>query len=75
MLGVPGMNYSTLLNRSVDFDTYSRIFEPAYPSPLDRQLIQSIVQMLWDRAESNGYAFTSPVFETGGSPLSLHLPW
>ncbi|MBA2626235.1 MAG: hypothetical protein H0U89_11615 [Acidimicrobiia bacterium] len=56
VLGVPGMNYSTLLNRSVDFDTYALIFEPAYPDPLDRQLVLSLVQMLWDRAEANGYA-------------------
>ena len=27
VLGVPGMNYSTLLRRSVDFDTYARQFE------------------------------------------------
>ena len=31
VLGVPGMNYSTLLRRSVDFDTYSLILAPAYP--------------------------------------------
>ena len=36
MLGVPGMNYSTLLPRSIDFDEYEAIFIPAYPSDLDR---------------------------------------
>jgi len=56
VLGVPGMNYSTLLQRSVDFDTYSAILAPAYPSELDRMLDFAIVQMLWDRAEANGYA-------------------
>ena len=56
VLGVPGMNYSTLLQRSVDFDTYKAILGPAYPSELDRMLDFSIVQMLWDRAEANGYA-------------------
>ena len=34
-LGVPAMNYSVLLNRSVDFDLYKTILDPAYPSPLD----------------------------------------
>jgi hypothetical protein len=36
VLGVPGMNYSMLLPRSVDFDTYEAIMTPAYPSDLDR---------------------------------------
>jgi len=63
---VPGMNYSTLLRRSVDFDTYANgDFEgfnvPAglyqsYPDELERPLILSLVQLLWDRGESNGYA-------------------
>jgi hypothetical protein len=55
-LGVPGMNYSTLLQRSTDFDTYALILYRAYPRQIDRQLILSLIQMLWDRAESDGYA-------------------
>ncbi len=55
-LGVPGMNYSVLLNRSVDFDIYSTILDPNYPSELAQPLILSLVQMLWDRSEANGYA-------------------
>ena len=50
------MNYSVLLNRSVDFDTYAVVLDPAYPDELSQQLLLSIVQMLWDRGESNGYA-------------------
>ncbi len=65
VLGVVGMNYSTLLQRSVDFDAQ---FEPgglppyslpvylSYQDDLDRQLMFSIIQMLWDRSENNGYA-------------------
>ena len=56
VLGVPGMNYSTLLQRSIDFDTYKAVLVPAYPDELDRVLSLSIVQMLWDRAEADGYA-------------------
>jgi hypothetical protein len=56
VLGVPGMNYSMLLPRSVDFDIYEAVFEPAYPNPLDRTLLISLVQMLWDRGEGGGYA-------------------
>lgn len=55
VLGVPGMNYSLLLPRSVDFDTYEAIFEPAYPSDLDRLMILAATQMLWDRGEGAGY--------------------
>ncbi len=50
------MNYSVLLNRSIDFDTYKPILDPAYPSPLRQQLVLSMIQMLWDRSEANGYA-------------------
>jgi hypothetical protein len=56
VLGVPGMNYSTLLQRSKDWATYSSILAPAYPDELDRMTWFSIVQMLWDRAEADGYA-------------------
>ncbi|REE96088.1 hypothetical protein [Thermomonospora umbrina] len=56
VLGVPGMNYSTLLNRSVDFDTYSIVMNAAYPDKLDQQLGFALIQMLWDRGEANGYA-------------------
>jgi hypothetical protein len=55
-LGVPAMNYSTLLRRSVDFDTYAQVMYNAYPNELERPLILSLVQMLWDRGEANGYA-------------------
>jgi hypothetical protein len=55
VLGVPGQNYSLLLSRSVDFETYEAIFEPAYPNDLDRVLIIAMTQMLWDRGEAAGY--------------------
>lgn len=56
VLGVPGMNYSLLLSRSVDFDTYLAVLRTAYPDPTDQQIIFGVLQMLWDRAETNGYA-------------------
>jgi hypothetical protein len=55
-LGVPAMGYSTLLSRSIDFATYSAILYPAYPDEISRPLLLSLVQMLWDRSEPNGYA-------------------
>src|SRR5688572_15558238 len=52
VLGVPAMNYSTLLDRSIDFATYEQFFNQAYPSELDRQVIFNLIQMLWDRGEA-----------------------
>ena len=55
VIGVGAMNYSTLLQRSTDWDTYKAIFDPAYPDPTDHVLTIGIIQMLWDRGEANGY--------------------
>jgi hypothetical protein len=56
VLGVPGMNYSTLLQRSSDFPVYQSILNPSYPDELDRIVGYPLLQMLWDRSEANGYA-------------------
>ena len=56
VLGVPAMNYSTLLRRSVDFDQYAVVLYQNYPNELERPLILSLIQNLWDRGEANGYA-------------------
>ena len=55
-LGVPAMGYSTLLTRSIDFKAYSQILYPAYKDELVHPLLLSMIQMLWDRSEPNGYA-------------------
>ncbi|HEX5989460.1 MAG TPA: hypothetical protein VFY75_04515 [Solirubrobacterales bacterium] len=55
-LGVPGMNYSVLLPRSVDFDPFAQVLYPSYPNETARPLILGLIQMLWDRGEPNGYA-------------------
>ncbi len=56
VLGEAGMNYSTLLNRSVDFDLYKLFLDVSYPDPFTQLLSLNLVQMLWDRGETNGYA-------------------
>jgi hypothetical protein len=57
VLGVPGMGYSTLLNRSVDWEgKYAVVYQTAYPDPIDEQLGYALMQMVWDRGESAGYA-------------------
>ena len=123
VLGVPGMNYSTLLRRSVDFDLYAKgelagvvcdelpgppapddagplapVIEPLgpaydafidicrqvptpvglydnYPNQAERPLILSLVQMLWDRGEANGYAHhmtSDPLADTPPHEVLLH---
>lgn len=85
VLGVPGMNYSTLLRRSVDFDTYARgefgtdtpfgLYDN-YPNELERPLIISLIQLLWDRAEANGYAHhmtDDPLPNTPRHQVMLHV--
>jgi hypothetical protein len=76
VLGAPGMNYSTLLQRSVDFDTYAAILDPNYMRALDRQLWLSLIQLLWDRGEANGYAHhitTDPLPNTPRHTVLMHV--
>jgi hypothetical protein len=55
-LGVPAMNYSTLLPRSVDFDLFAQVLYGYYQDETARPLILDLMQMLWDRGEPDGYA-------------------
>jgi hypothetical protein len=75
-LGVPGMNYSLLLNRSVDFDTYAAIIYPNYTRVRDGELWLSQIQLLWDRGEANGYAqhmTTDPLPNTPRHNVLMHV--
>ena len=82
VLGVPGMNYSTLLNRSSDWEgqflpddpanpeipAYGEIMYAFYPDKLEQQLIFDFMQMMWDRAETNGYAHHMTADPLAGTP-------
>lgn len=74
VFGVPGINYSTLLNRSIDFDTYQLLLNPAYPDKVDQAIIFDLMQMLWDRSEGNGYAtyFDEPLRGSDDKLALLH---
>jgi hypothetical protein len=56
VLNVPAMNYSVLLPRSVDYDPFAGLLNVSYPDELAHPLLLSLIQMLWDRGEPNGYA-------------------
>ena len=56
-LGVAGMTYSMLLDRSVDFLGYLGLaYAPNYQTSIDRSVGLALIQQLWDRAEPGGYA-------------------
>jgi hypothetical protein len=55
VLGVGASNYSILLQRSIDFIPFQFILNGFYGDQLDRALLYPLLQMVWDRAEPNGY--------------------
>jgi hypothetical protein len=60
VLNVAGMNYSTLLRRSSDSGQYLETpgfgLYTNYQKQIERPLILSLMQLMWDRGEANGYA-------------------
>lgn len=48
---VGGMNYPTLIGRSVDFEEYEIIYKTWYPERVDREIMMSIMMSMWDFAE------------------------
>jgi hypothetical protein len=58
VIDVTGINYSTLLNRSVDWEgaAVGNLYYGFYRDPVERQLGFALMQMLWDRGEGSGYA-------------------
>jgi hypothetical protein len=86
-LGVTGMNYSTLLNRSSDWEgplfdaadpgipAYSSLLYTAFPNKQEQQLVLGLLQMLWDRGEANGYALhmtSDPLPNTPPHQVLMH---
>ncbi|HEY6430197.1 MAG TPA: hypothetical protein VIX84_23450, partial [Acidimicrobiales bacterium] len=64
VLGVPGMDYAVLLVRSADYTPFQSLVNQSYPDKAVQQLGYDVIQMLWDRAEADGYAEQM----TGGLP-------
>ncbi|MGB6426465.1 MAG: hypothetical protein WBF18_14390 [Solirubrobacterales bacterium] len=75
-LNVPAMNYSVLLPRSVDYEPFAQILEANYSDDLSHPLILSLIQMLWDRGEPNGYAHrmtTEPLPDTPAHEVLMSI--
>jgi hypothetical protein len=76
VLGVPGMNYSTLLRRSQDFAPFAFIMNLHYTDELEQTIALALIQMLWDRAEANGYALhmtDDPLPGTPAHQVLMHV--
>lgn len=56
VLGVPGQPYNLLLGRGADLGELFAPLQGAFPDGLDRQLALALLQILWDRAEPDGYS-------------------
>lgn len=55
-LAVPGNNYSTMLQRSVNFDIFLKSMKISYPSPADRAICIAAMQQLWSGTDPVSYA-------------------
>lgn len=51
-VGVVGNNYSTLLQRSADFETFFALIRGYYPDTRDQIILLSMIQLLWDSVDS-----------------------
>ncbi len=76
LLGEPGMPYSLLLNRSVDFAPFFLLLKGAYQTSRNMQIVLGLLQMLWDRTEPTGYAahlHGNPFPNTPDHEVLLHV--
>ncbi len=72
---VPAMNFSLLLPRSTQFARFAALLYPSYPDQLERPLLTSMIQILWDRGDANGYAWhmtRDPYPDTPRHTVLLH---
>jgi hypothetical protein len=76
VLGVPAVNFSTLLNRSADFVPFEQFLAGSYPDKLAQQIGFAMMQMLWDRGEGDGYVAhitANPLERTPVKRVLLHM--
>ena len=72
---VPGFRFSLLLWRSTQFIRFAELMSPAYPDPVEQALINSMLQLVWDRGEANAYAWhltRAPLPDTPRHTVLLH---
>jgi hypothetical protein len=72
---VPGLRFSLLLTRSTQFPAFGNVLYSKYPDPVEQSLVNSMIQLLWDRGEANGYAWhmtRDPLPDTPRKTVLLH---
>ena len=55
IIGVPGVNYSLLIPRSNNWQTYGPVIASGYEGATTELLVLALLQQQWDRAEGSGY--------------------
>jgi hypothetical protein len=74
-LVVPAMNFSLLITRSTQFEPFQQVLYRTYPGQVERALLASMIQILWDRGDANGYAWhmtRDPYPDTPRHTVLLH---
>ncbi len=74
--GVPGNNYSTLLQRSKDFNAYFIVLRNNYKDPLKQAVALSTIQLLWDQTDPVSYLrhITAEPFDGNDPHYALFTP-
>jgi hypothetical protein len=54
---VPAMNFSLLISRATPFAPFQEVIFENYKGGVNRALLSSMIQILWDRSDANGYAW------------------
>lgn len=67
-LGVPGSPFALLLTRSKDFEQYNTLLKLQLKNEVDLRLTLSLVQQIWDVAESAGWLQTAGGDNAPGLP-------
>ncbi|MCU1352323.1 MAG: hypothetical protein JWM05_1532, partial [Acidimicrobiales bacterium] len=76
VLGVTGMDFTLLIERSVDFAPFDQLLSQAYPDNVDRKILSGMLQLQWDRSEPVGYAAaltSDPLPNTPAHKVLLHV--
>jgi hypothetical protein len=72
---VPAFRFSLLLTRGTDFARFADIVFPTYPDRVEQAVINSMIQLVWDRGDANGYAWhmtRDPLPNTPRHTVLLH---
>jgi hypothetical protein len=72
---VPAMNFSLLISRATPFAPFQEVLYESYEGGVERALLSSMIQVLWDRSDANGYAWHmtgNPYPDTPQHTVLLH---